>query len=375
MANIFDYLAWRGDIDFLTAPFNPVDNVIFSQLSYLTFDDIVPGPEEKDGISIDLAAKIYNEKINNPSGKNIIPMFKEDPDLLHTMASTKRFRDCQLFGYVNHINTDREIQFSAICIHTGDGSCFIVFRGTDASVIGWKEDFNMSFKEAIPSQLEAVNYLEKMAPKISGPLRIGGHSKGGNLAIYASSFCNKKIQQRITEIYNNDAPGFHKKIISSEGFNEIKNRIHFYIPQSSIIGMFFEHGSDYTVVKSTENGIMQHFLYSWEVTHNDLIRVEDVTNTSRFVNKTLQDWLGTLDNAQREQFIEALYSLLNDADIKSFEDLEKTWISSAGRMIKSFSNTDESTRKLLINTFGKLFFSAGRNIENFWKQEHHNKNE
>ena len=372
MANIFDYLAWRGDIDFSVSPFNPVDNVIFSQLAYLAFDDIVSGPEDRDGISIDLAARIYNEKLNNPHGRNFTPMFKEDPDLLLALASSKRFRNCQLFAFVNHINTDREIQFSALCIYIGDGSCYIAFRGTDASVIGWKEDFNMSFKEVIPSQLEAVEYLEKMAPMINGHLRVGGHSKGGNLAIYASSFCNKKIQQRITEIYNNDAPGFHKKVISSDGFNEIKNRIRFYIPQSSIIGMFFEHGSDYTVIKSSETGIMQHSLYSWEATHNDLIHVENVTITSRFVNKTLQDWIGTLDNTQREQFIEALYSILSDADIKSFEDLEKTWFASAGRMIKSLSSTDETTRKLLMETFGKLFLSARRNIDSFFKQEQQN---
>jgi len=307
--------------------------------------------------------------MHSPPGIKLSSIFKEDPQLIRDLSSSKRFGNCQLFGFVNHVNEDSEIQFSALCIDIGDGSSFVAFRGTDTSLVGWKEDFNMSFKETIPSQLEAVNYLEKMAAMINGPLRLGGHSKGGNLAIYAASYCEKKIKHRITDIYSNDAPGFHGKVISSAGYAEIKSRIHFYIPQSSIIGMFLEHGTEYKVIKSSETGLMQHSLYTWEVTHNDLIYADEVTSSSLFVDKTVRDWLSALDNDQRERFIDAVYQILNNSDVKSLGDLESSWLVSVGRIIKSIGNTDEATRKLILKTISELFFSAGRNIDTLFNKE------
>ena len=354
-------------MDFTVSPFNPVDNIILSQLSYLTLDGIVPGPEDKEGISIALAVRVYDEKIKSPEGLKLSSVFKEDPDLIRTLGASRRFGNCQLFGYVNHIDIKQEIQFSALCVYTGDGHCFVAFRGTDTSLVGWKEDFNMCFKDVIPSQVEAVKYIEKMAPKIEGKLRIGGHSKGGNLAVYGASYCDKKIQKRITEIYNNDAPGFHKKVISGESFASIKDKMHSFVPQSSIIGMFLEHGGSFTVIKSRESGLFQHSLYSWEVTHNDLVHAEKSTIVSRFVNKTLREWFDSLDNKQREQFIEGLYHILSMADVKSISEIENSWFSYAGRVLKSLNNTDENTKKLIRKTIVELFRCAGRNIDTLFK--------
>jgi len=367
MANLFDYITWRGDLSFTESPFNPVDNIIFSQLSYLTLDGIAPGPEEKKGISIALAVRIYNEKLKDPNFK-LTSVFKEDGDLIRALGASRRFGNCQLFGYVNHVDINREIQFSAVCVYTSDNHCFIAFRGTDTSIVGWKEDFNMCFKEVIPSQIEAVNYLKMIAPKIKGPLRIGGHSKGGNLAIYAAAHSSKKIKRRITNIYSNDAPGFKDNFILSEGYELIKNKVKFYVPQSSIIGMFLEHGADYTVIKSSESGLMQHCLYSWEVMFNDLVRAEKFTASSQFINKTLREWLNNLDNDKREEFIEALYHIIKMADVKSTAELEQSWFSAAGRVFKSLSTVEESKRKLIKQTLKELFVSAGRNIEEFMKQ-------
>jgi len=369
MACLFDYLSWRGDLDFKASPFNPVDNIIFSQLSYLTLDGIVPGPEEKDGISIGLAVRIYNEKLNSDENFIQTSIFKEDPELLRALGSSRRFGNCQLHGFINRFDVDSEIQFSALCIYTGEES-FVAFRGTDSSIIGWKEDFNMCFKETIPSQIEAVNYLEKMAPMIKGKLRIGGHSKGGNLAIYAASQCRKKIQRRILKVYNNDGPGFHTNILSSEGFAAIKDKIHSYMPQSSVIGMLMEHGNNYTVIKSSESSLlMQHCLYSWEVTHNDLVYAEKFTAHSRFINKTIKEWLNSHDNAQREQFIEALYHVISVADVKTVNEIESSWFLTVGKILKSLSYLDESTRKFIRKTIVELFRSAGRNIDTLLKQD------
>ncbi|MCL2804698.1 MAG: DUF2974 domain-containing protein [Treponema sp.] len=369
MANLFDYLNWRGDLDFKASPLNPVDNIIFSQLSYLTLDGIVPGFEDKEGISIELAMKIFNEKLIGSDGMKLTSIFKDDPKLIYVLGNSKRFGNCHLFGFVNHVDTNREIQFSALGVHTNDGGCFIAFRGTDSSIIGWKENFNMSFKEIIPSQIEAVAYLEKIASMIKGPLRIGGHSKGGNPAIYAASHCSKKIQKRITVIYSNDSPGFHDKVISSAGFAAIKDRIRSYVPQASVIGMVLKQGYDNTVIRSSQSGLLQHDLYSWDVTYNDLIHLNKSTIGSRFINKTLREWMENLDTERSEQFIEAMYHIFSSADFKSIYELEVSWFATASRIIKSLSHIDLPTRRLIRKILIELFRSAGRNIDTLLTNE------
>lgn len=368
MTNIFDYFLWRGDLSFKQSELNPVDYVILSQLSYLPFEDIVPGPDEKNGIPLYLAVKLLAEKVHNDEKFKSLLTFKEEPELIGALLLSKRFKDCYLFGYVNKIDTAKESQFAAICAYTGDGSCNVIFRGTDTSLIGWKEDFNMAFKDVIPAQTESVDYLNKMGPKIKGHIRVCGHSKGGNLAIYSSAFCNKKIQKRITEIYSFDAPGFYEHIINSEGFSAVKNKIHCYIPQTSIIGRLLEHGCDYTVVKSSEAGLMQHLLFSWEVTHNDIVRVEDLSSGSLFVDKTMREWFKDVSIEQRERFIEAMYKIMNASEVKSTHEIESSWVSAVGKMVKSFSDMDDSTRKLVRQTVAGLIQIARRNIDTLWKK-------
>jgi hypothetical protein len=375
MANIFDYLTWRGDIDFLASPFNPVDNVVFCQQSYIPFNNIVPGPDEKDMITISQAANLFEKKEKQKratSDLTSIIMFKEDPLLLKAMGSSSRFGNCKLFGYVNHIDTSHEVQFSAISVLFENGSCFVTFRGTDFSFTGWKEDFNMSFKEVIPAQIEAVEYLQKIASMVKGPLLLGGHSKGGNLAVYAASFCGKKIQKRITAIYANDAPGFHDNVIKSEGFAEIKNRIHSFIPQTSVVGMLLEHGCDYTVIKSSQNGLAQHLLYSWEVMRNNLIKLDTVDTSSRFVNRTVKDWISNLDNEQREQFCNILFSIIHASQASSLPDLENDWFNALRRMLRFLNHIDDPKKLLIKKTLKELIRSATRNIDTIFKEKNGN---
>ena len=368
MGNLFEYLKWRGDLDFSQSPLNPVDFVIFSQLSYLPFDGIVPQPGVKEGISLHLALNKLHEKTKFFTVKELFG-FDEDPDFINALCSSNRFRNCHLLGFINKIDEDQEFQISAICIHTGDGYCSVVFRGTDASLVGWKECFNMCIQEVIPAQTEAVKYLEKMAPLLKGRIRIGGHSKGGNLAIYAASYCRKRIQKRITDVFSFDAPGFCENVITGKGFLAIKDKIKFFVPQDSVIGMLFEHGRNYNVIKSSETGLLQHSLYSWEVTHNNMISVEKVTSGSRFIDKTLRDWINGLANEDREIIIETMYTVLSGSDIRSIHDLERSFFSSMGKILKFIGNIDDQTKKLINKTFIEFFKAARRNIDTLLEQQ------
>jgi hypothetical protein len=364
MANIFDYLSWRGDLTFAQSPFNPVDNIILTHLSYLPLDGMAPGPEQKKGLTIAEAAELFAAAYKErPGDFRKLLISKEDPRFLSILAASGRYGGLELRGYVNQIDPLREKQFAALTIITADGSAFITYRGTDATLVGWKEDFNMSFSAEVPAQREAVFYLEKMAKQIRGPLRIGGHSKGGNLAVYAASFCDKKIQRRITVIYSNDAPGFSPGVIKSPGYRAIQKKIISFVPQDSVIGMLFEHDDDYTVVKSGQSGLMQHDVYFWEVRHNDVIRLDTVTQGSRFIDRTLKEWIGSLDERQREQFTGALFTILNSTDARSFPELAEGWFKNAGPMIQSLKNIDDQVRELMFSVIAALFKAAKNNID------------
>jgi hypothetical protein len=360
MTNIFDYLSWRGDLTFEHSPFNPVDNVILSQLTYLAWDGIVPGPDEETEITLAQAAEIYTKKLAD-NALNGPVIFKEDPFFINVLSRTDRFKNCKLYDYVNQVDIVQEKQFSALCINLGT-STFIAYRGTDVSVVGWKEDFKMSFSAAIPAQIEAVSYLEKAAGKTTGPLLLGGHSKGGNLAIYAASSCAKAIQDRITVIYSNDAPGFHSLFFESDGFREVCQRIYSFVPQTSVIGLLFEHENDYSVIKSTQKGIFQHDQYTWEVTHNDMVRVDSVDQGSRFINKTLREWIRSLDDEHIRVFSDTLFGVLNNAEIKSFTEFGEDWFKAAGRIIQSYGNVDPDTKKNVGKVLSALFKAATNNI-------------
>jgi hypothetical protein len=363
MADIFDYLFWRGDLTFAQSPFNPVDNIILTHLSYLPLDNMAPGPEQKKGLTIAKAAELFAAAFKErPGDFRDLLISKEDPRFLSALGSSGRYGHLELRGYVNQIDPVREKQFAALTILTGDGSAFITYRGTDATLVGWKEDFNMSFSAVVPAQLEAVLYLENMAGRLRGPLRIGGHSKGGNLAVYAASFCDKKIQPRITAIYSNDAPGFHRTVMNSAGYRAIRKKIISLVPQDSVIGMLFEHDDDYTVVKSAQSGLMQHDVYFWEVTCNDVIRLDKVTRGSRFIDRTLKEWIGSLDERRREQFTDVLFTILSSTEAKSFPELTDSWLKNAGLMIQSLKNIDEPTRNLMFSAIAALFKAATNNI-------------
>jgi hypothetical protein len=363
MAGIFDYLSWRGDLRFSQSPFNPVDNIILTHLAYLPLDGIVPGPEHKSGISIGETAEYFAAAFDSrPEAFRDTLIFKDDSRLLKTLGTCGRYRSLELRGYVNQFDPDREKQFAALTIVTGDGSSFITYRGTDATLVGWKEDFNMSFSDVVPAQLEAVSYLEEMARQLRGPLQVGGHSKGGNLAVYASAFCNKKIQRRITVVYSNDAPGFTQAVIQSPGYGAIKKKIRAFIPQDSVIGMLFEHEEDYTVVKSARSGLTQHDVYFWEVNHNDVIRLNEVTKGSVFIDRTLKEWIGGLDRTRREQFTETLYNILSSTEAKSFPELGAGWLKNTILMLQSLGSLDDSTRQLMVNTLAALLKAARNNI-------------
>ena len=366
MANLFDYVSWRGDLDFDLIPFNPVDNIVFSQLAYLPMDDIVPAPDKRAIVSVSALAKLYAAKRGGrPQASKDVTVAMAS-SVLAAIGMAPRYENCGLFGYVNNTDHGAEKQFSAFCAVTGRKrsarKLLIVFRGTDTSIVGWKEDLNMSLLYSVPSQKEAVSYLEKVAWRFPYPIIVAGHSKGGNLAIYASAFCNQAIKRRITAIYSNDAPGFHREIIHNGEYREICGRIQAFVPQSSFVGMLLDHAVTPRVVKSNATGLLQHDMRSWEVRRDDLADGGELTAQSRFIHSIVTEWIGKIGAERRYQFIEALYKILLSTNATSFADIGSDWPHSAAGIIGGLKTVDGRTKKLMGEIVGELFRTASKNI-------------
>lgn len=357
MANICDYIKWRGDITLEESEFNEIDNLVLSRLSYFPFDELIEKNEEAT------IEELSNRFINADKSTMKI-LWPDDNELFPLLGQSKRFKDMIVTRYINKINPEKEQQFSATTVLLPDDTIFVSYRGTDSTIIGWKEDFNMCFKSHITSQKEAVQYLNESAEKYPRKIRIGGHSKGGNLAVYAGLFTSKEIQERIINIYNNDGPGFDDEITQTEEYKKMIPKVHTYIPQSSVIERLLNHEEKYTVVHSTQKGIMQHDLYSWEVEGKEFVCLENVTNGSEMFDKTLKEWLKNIDPAKREVVIDAVFDILRTTEAEYFSELKKNWIVNAKLMLGKYKDLDEESKAIIAEILKKLMAIIRKNIVN-----------
>ena len=361
MSNIVDYVDWRGDIPFSASPFNDIDALILTQLSMVNFSGIIPSDTSEGYMSLGDAADLYFADKKRESEPVSILVPSQTYVILKKMAHTKRFENIKLAAYVNRIDADREEQFAAMTARIGDGCTFVIFRGTDDSIVGWKEDFNMSFMPTIPAQLEAAEYLDKIAKRVYGKLRVGGHSKGGNLAVYASTKCSPKTQKRILNVYNYDAPGFSREFFALPEYRAISERVKSVVPQSSVVGMLFENDGRYSVVKSTVSGLMQHDAFSWEILGTDFITLEELTKESRDMTQVMNQWLSKMDMESRKKFVNAIYEILVATKATTITELNDD----KALILKALRNTDKETRRMVFKTLGLLFDEGGRQLFNY----------
>ncbi len=351
--NIVDYINWRGDLTFDKAPFCQVDNLVFSRLAYFDFTDLFNIYDEK--ITIKEAYDRFSQ-IDISKRKVLI---EGDIDLFPALAQSKRFGDCKLTRFINKINGELRKQFSAITILLPDDTIFVSFRGTDNTIIGWREDMDMSFLDNVPCQIDGMNYLEEIASKYTTQkLRIGGHSKGGNIAIYASSFCSYLTKERIIEVYNNDGPGLSDNCSKKEEYLQMIDRIHTFIPQSSVIGRLLTHKEKYTVVLSTEKGIMQHDVYSWQVLGPSFVTLEEVDDGSVFVDNTISEFLQKSTPEERSKTLDIIFGLLEKTNATTMKEINKNKLENYILMLKEYNDLDKETKEVVTKTANILFVTA-----------------
>ena len=358
MANIVDYLKWRGDLTFKQSPFNEVDNLILAEFAYIN----ISKKDFKKNISIKEAVAFFLEKYNEQELKKRYPFTINPYQFYKEIANSKRFGNLKIVNYVNKLSKKEEKQFSAMSIKINFHTLYIAFRGTDETIVGWKEDFNMSYLEEIPSQLEAKEYIRKI-PFWYRHIYLGGHSKGGNLAVYAGVKAKKKNKRRIKNIFNNDGPGFSESFIKSPSYLAMLPKIIALEPETSIIGMLLTQKSTYKVIKSNSIGLWQHDALTWQVEGTSFQFLKEVNDTSNKIQKTVASFLEHRDKKQKEVFINTLYQVLDKNNINTVEDLANLKLRAIPHLLKTFTKLEEETRKIVIESIKELIKEANQNFD------------
>ena len=344
MGNIMDYISWRGDLSFAQSPFNEVDNLILACFSYVNLDGI-PAVSGQKGIELKKLVKEFKKLHTIKELEADKSFIRLAPFMMFEMAESVRFGNCVIRNYVNEIVTEAEQQFSAVEIVLDDGTSYISFRGTDDTIIGWKEDFNLS-TGVVPAQERAVEYMQRISDKAYGMLRVGGHSKGGNLAIYGSVMC-KSAHDKILEIYSNDGPGFSKEFQESPETAEMISKIIRIIPEYSIIGTLLEHEKQPIIVASTSRGLLQHDGFSWEVQGPGLVRRDSLNKTALRFIEILHKWIDGMDTEQKRLLIEDLFATLQASGYENLSEVQSGGIKSLAAMVKRLDKFAPESRGMM----------------------------
>lgn len=344
MGNIMDYISWRGDLSFEQSQFNEVDNLILACFSYVNLDGISAVTKQK-GIGLKKLTKEFMKLHTMKELEADKSFIRLASFMMMEMAKSVRFGKCVVRNYVNDIVTEAEQQFAAMEIVLEDGTSYVSFRGTDDTIIGWKEDFNLS-TGVVPAQKRAIEYLQKISEHTDGMLRVGGHSKGGNLAIYGSVMC-KSAHEKILEIYSNDGPGFSREFQELPETKEMMPKIIRIIPEYSIIGTLLEHEKEPVIVASSSKGLLQHDGFSWEVQGPALVRRDSLNKTALRFIEILHKWIDGMDMEQKRLLIEDLFATLQASGYENLSEVQSGGLKSLAAMVKRVEKFAPESRGMM----------------------------
>lgn len=357
MKNIIDY-AENSMETFEERVFSTADSVILSWLAYFRFPMSIKELSTWKGLRLGelFRTEFFTEMLTCPGG------YEANRKLLTAICASPRFRDMYVCAFRDEKDFKEEKEFSAINFYIEDAFCYVAYRGTDTTFLGWKEDFNMSFQYPVPSQTEACAYLEMSAMNHRGKIYVGGHSKGGNLAVYAALNATYEVQERIEKVYSHDGPGFPKEVLLDNRFKLLDGKLEKTIPQSSVIGLLMEDQCPVKIIKSKGLSVWQHNAYMWEMKENDFIEEDRLTIDARFLDKTLHQWLTEMPLNEREEFIKIIYEIVNKGDVKTFRELKENWRKALPQMAGALKHLDMESRSLVGKTFKKLGTTAVDNL-------------
>ncbi len=357
MANIFDYLSWRADVPLSVDPFNEVDNLVLSKLAYTDFEGAVP--PDGDGISLREAHDRFFAHHTREEILRSTVLTAKAPLLMEEMRDGARFGEMRLCRYLNEVDREKNEQIAAVTFLPEDGSVCVAFRGTDNTLTGWKEDFDLSYLARTPGQQRAVDYLNETGRRFSGPIRVCGHSKGGNFAVYAASFCDREIQDRIEAVYTNDGPGFRRETVGDPRYRRVLPRVYSILPDTSVIGRLLYNDCRNRVVRSSAAGIYQHDGFSWEVRRNRFVKAPP-SEMGIFIDRTLDLWLIKMNDEERRSFTETVFALLEATGKETFSEITEKKLKSMETIASSLRDIPKERQRELIRFIGELLQCSRR---------------
>ncbi len=349
---IIGYVKRYGDYTFMEKPMNDVDSLALCQFCYLKFDGMVPFvTENRKSVSL-------QEIASHKDFENLFSDERYEKDnraLFEAMINSRRYRRMKLNCYINIVETEWETQFSAVTFLLEDGSIYIAYRGTDETIVGWKEDFNMAFESPVPGQAYAVKYLNMVTGRLNNRFYVGGHSKGGNLAVYAAMNCPSQVQERILKIYSMDGPGFRREVLEKCRYEAVEDKIVKILPHSSMVGMLFETTPVYKVVESKTFGLLQHNPYTWLIEGDDFLYVKGLYESRRLFDEAMNEWVMSLNDTQRKMFVDTLYQVVSASKAENLIDLTADWKKSMNGMVSALKEVDDETKRAVKQIIRTLF--------------------
>lgn len=359
MTNILDYIRWRGDLSFEKDPLNDIDALVFARLSYLDFSKII-GDDSFIRVTLRSASQLYD-------GGKILN--ENDPELIRLAGASVRFGDVQATLFRSILDEQEQLQFAGVTFlcnnGNGEETPVIAFRGTDSTFTGWKEDFNMSFMERIPSQEAASRYAVDVLEVFRNPAIFTGHSKGGNLSVYAACFSSEQIRKSTRMVFNFDGPGFNDELLNSCEYNEMLPKIKVIVPQTSMIGTLLGHREYLHVIKSCEKGLKQHDLYTWEVLGKAFTEYGMLSPVGIVMRDSFRDWLKDLDSEKRESFFNSVYRILENTNSGTLKELNSNKLKGMIKLYRSYRGMDEDSRSVTREVFKDFLKKVVGNTGNY----------
>ena len=352
MSDQFDYLSWRGDLSFAADKFNEVDGSILAMLSYINY-----GAISKEPVCMRDAAKNYcpNKKYDSVKLGLIIPSKKINRLFCET-AETERFGGALISDFEHKTSVKDSCQFAAVTYHLTDRCAVISYRGTDDSIVGWREDCCLSYLDEIPAQRLAVEYFERMVEKYPGEkFYLVGHSKGGNLALYAALSCKREYRRRISHVFSYDGPGLSKKKAASREFTAMRKKLSLIVPQSSFIGTMFDVRGQYTVVNGTARGAYQHDCFTWALGGNSFVHLEELSERGKRNAEQFAKSMERMTTSEKQEFVETMFSVIESTNAKSLTDMTSGTLKKLITLIKNYNGMDKEKRALMLSLLLKLF--------------------
>lgn len=354
MANMLDYIDWFGTCLFSEVAFNEVDAMLFAQISYVDFHQVVPTCQEKEKITIKEACKKFfslHDKEEIYEGCGLINPLT--PFILQKMAEAPRYQNIQLSHYSPRYDELRHEQFAALAIHLPGNITFLSYRGTDDTIAGWREDFMISF-QVVAAQKDASEYLEAIAEDMDGSFMLAGHSKGGNLAAYAGLHVDESIQRRIVKIWSMDSPGFTQDHINQVHMDALEGKWVLYTPRFSVVGSLMYQNAEEFVVMSDQTGLLQHDPFSWQVMGRSFIKTDEINQNAKDLNTFFEDIINNRSQESRRTFTNAIFDAIGQSGATTLSQLSACTPNEYGKILSAINqgaNQEDKTtiKKIVMN--------------------------